>query len=88
MVRLEVNKWAVVEIDYTEGMTADDLQQAFQDHLPGKHLRLNSWELWDTTQNRKLTGTDEIVDDRIYAAHVWVQSVVDDQGEPIKTGLV
>ena len=84
MVSLEVNGFTNLQLDFTEGMTASDLQQKFQDHQAGKHYRLNSWELYDPSQNRKLSSSDEIVDERHYVATVWVQTIVDDHGNKIK----
>lgn len=88
MVELEVNGATVVEIDFTEGMTATDLQQKFQDHQLGRHYRLNTFQLFDPSQNRIVNPDDEIVDERHYTAIVWVQSIVDDQGNRITDGLV
>lgn len=88
MVELEVNGGTVLQIEYTEGMTAGDLRGKFQSYTPGRFYRLNAWELYDPTQNRTVLSTDEIVDERRYVANVWVQAIVDENGEPIKSGLV
>lgn len=83
MIVLEVNGATTVSLDFTDGMTVDDVQREFQDHQAGKHFRLNSFELYDPSQNRKLSSDDEIVDERTYVATVWVQTIVDDQGNTI-----
>lgn len=89
MIRVEVNNGAaVLEIPYTDGMTVQDLIVKIQDYQAGKHLRLRSIEVYDPSQNQHKAVTDEIVDDRLYMVQAWVQTVVDDSGNPIKSGLV
>jgi hypothetical protein len=84
MIQVEINGATVVEIDFTERMTATDLQQKIADHQAGRHYRFNSFTLYDPSQNRPVNPTDEIVDDRRYTCLLWVQSIVDDHGEPLR----
>jgi hypothetical protein len=88
MIQVEINSAAVVDVEFTEGMTGADVQQKIADHKPGKHYRFNAFTLYDPSQNRPVNPTDEIVDGRCYTCLLWVQSIVDDKGERVTDGLV
>lgn len=86
MVRVEINSGAaVLDLDYTAGMTVQDLIAKIQDHKPGRHVRFNDIQLYDPSQNSHLALSDEIVDDRYYFATAWVQTVTDESGNPLRS---
>jgi hypothetical protein len=84
MIQLEINGGFVREIEFTEGMTVSDVRSKLQSVDAGKHYVFNAFTMYDPSQNRSMTPTDEIVDGRYYVVSVWVQQVTDEQGNKLQ----